>query len=112
MIALLLSTLLVWLLYSTNDFKQPDETIVTVPTVPEPIPPIQPVRKHKSAVEETEVLTYHRAQSHGAPTSFDLYIHDPDQDEFTSKEIAEQGTWHREMCDVIMPLQCWLMSRF
>jgi hypothetical protein len=46
-------------------------------------------------------MVFHRAKAHGAPVPFEIYIHDPDQDEFTSGEIAERGTWHKEMCDLL-----------
>ncbi|KAI9021212.1 S-adenosyl-L-methionine-dependent methyltransferase, partial [Hyaloraphidium curvatum] len=105
----LLGGLAAWIFFTPGDFRDRQLGLGSGPPpgVPEPAGgPAPPAvntgtKKHQSAEEEIETVVFHRARSHGAPTPFEIYIHDPDQDEFTSGEIAERGTWHRDMCDLL-----------
>ncbi len=50
---------------------------------------------------ETEMVQYYRAHSAKSPIPFDIYIHNPTQDQWTSAEIGRDGIWHKELCHEI-----------
>jgi len=50
---------------------------------------------------ETEQVRFYRAHSAASHIPFDIYVHDPGQDQWTSAEIGRDGMWHKEICHEI-----------
>ncbi|KAJ3052974.1 hypothetical protein HK097_005283 [Rhizophlyctis rosea] len=80
------------------------DTKVTCPILPpDPAKALkEELSEYPRLIVETECRSYIRTSSLGAPADFDIYVHLPREDQWTSEEILTKGTWHQYMCKRMM----------